>query len=544
MFKITSGLKAHAIAHLGCKAWDSDATIRKAVNKAVKSKKLATGKLLELAGKSSSRPSEVASALKDGMTGPLESWARSTMAGIGAMGPLYATQATADQVKTFVEEAVHGGRLSMKQFNALMGREEKSMTDKKKPATKGGKPSKKAMGVIGGKGTGGIRVKNESEKYSTKQYTGKHAKTGMPVIFNGKEVQTNSELTKAKMGVWFKFQAIKSGLPWQGGGLSEHERALLNEMIHTETFCRVLGNDSEELLKGAAVKALLDDSTSGGLYLAPITFDDAITTFPLLNGELFPFVDVKDVPRGRRIETGSLGNPTVTWGTAEGTAITAFTTTALAAQITSTVFPIQVAVEVGNDFLSDAAVNVGSYLEQNIGQVFLKELDGVIGTGDGTTQPQGLTVATGQIAVSSDNSTSGPPTLSDYESLYFGLPKQYRRDEWNHCFVGNDVSYRRFCGIPVGPTDERRVGKPLGDQGNYMALNRPFRVAQSFTNSQLAYVALKKYRMWRREGLETRWTREGNYLSLRNLSLLVVRSRYAGKLLDGTGMALISDGQA
>ena len=113
-----------------------------------------------------------------------------------------------------------------------------------------------------------------------------------------------------------------------------------------------------------------------------------------LHSEIFPYVQVVDMPRGSLVQGGSIGNPTLTWST-EGTAVTPFDATALVGQLNTTIYPVEVYVQVGRDWLADTPVDAGSLIVENIGQRFLSEFDRVIVMGDGATQPQGVLNATG-----------------------------------------------------------------------------------------------------------------------------------------------------
>jgi HK97 family phage major capsid protein len=116
---------------------------------------------------------------------------------------------------------------------------------------------------------------------------------------------------------------------------------------------------------GEHVRALLDDSISGGTTLAGNT-------------------------------SAPVGIPTVTWGTPEGqTPIPLFDTTNLIGQLQATVFPVGVGVEVGRDLMADSPQAVGDTLEQAIGERVQQELDRVIVSGDGVSQPTGILVSAG-----------------------------------------------------------------------------------------------------------------------------------------------------
>jgi hypothetical protein len=389
-----------------------------------------------------------------------------------------------------------------------------------------------------------IRVKDASEAYSSTRTGAKHFRTGEPIFdpIHRHEAEHASRLEQAKAGVFLRVLALKT--PGMGNirPLDEHERSLWTEMLERDTWAGDIGGEYYNSIPGLHVKAVLSDSVSGGLNVNPLWFDENLVTFPLLHGELFPFVDLVEMPRSNVVQSGSIGNPTVTWGIGEGAAVTMFNTTALVGPVGSTVQNVMVAVEVGRDFLSDAAADVGTLLVSNIGQRMQSELDRVIALGNGSTEPAGILGTSGLTVIPSDNSGNGPWTVGDAEGLAFGVPKQYRDRALNPSFIANDISYRRMRAIPVGPGDERRV---FGmNHNDYTLLDWPFRISQSIGNGSAAFAALKKYRLWRRLGFETRWSLEGSYLMSRNIALLTVRGRFAGKVIDPASATLISDGEA
>lgn len=440
------------------------------------------------------------------------------------------------EIKRVVSEKLTEGSLSAEQLAELT----------KAAPTVGSGNGKKTTSPLGSKLYGGsssssIRVKGEKEKYDTERVQLKYAKTGQPVVYDNRPFEGPSELDMAKAGVWFRWKMRRQGANI-GRPLSEHEKGLLVEMFEEDIW---VGEDhpSKGLTSvfGMESKAIFDDTTSGGDYLVPEVFDQAVITYPLLFGELFPMVEVIDV-EGRQIETASVGNPTVTWGTAEGTSLSLFNTASLIAEITGTVFPVQVLVEMGRDMLADSPVAVASIVQQNIGQRMQATLDEQIAIGDGTTEPQGITNASGLTTVNSDNGPGGPPTVSDYEALMFAIGKQYRNAMFNPCFVANDTSYRRARGIPVSGTDQRRI---FGmDEQSYTLLEHPYKVQNDLGNSSLIFGALKKYRMWRRMGFEVRYSEEGQTLMQKNTALLSVRGRFGGRVVDANAFALMSDAQA
>ena len=387
---------------------------------------------------------------------------------------------------------------------------------------------------------GNVRLKKPSERYSTTKSVGKHVRTGLPVKNErGRDCELPSELETAKAGVLFKKIAQRSGLPVS---LNEHETSLWEETLEDD-WCGKLDSEYQTGIPGSRVKTLLNDSLSGGAEVTPEFFDEAIVTFPLLHSELLPKIDLQDVPRGRNVEAASIGNPTATWGVPDGTAITPFDTASLIAAIDTTIFPVSVAVEIGRDFLSDAAVDVGRILLEVIGQRMLSELDRVIVLGNGTTEPQGIFNASGLTDIGNPAGGDGAvPQVDDYEALLFSVPKQYRQAMLRPAFFANDVTYRRARGIPVGGSDERRVfGMTHSD---YMLLDHPFLINNSLGNAYAGYGCLAKYRLYRRQAQQIQFTSEGRELALANKTLLVVRGRFGGKVMDGAAFSYCDNMQA
>lgn len=391
-------------------------------------------------------------------------------------------------------------------------------------------------------GGSNVRVKDESEKYSDGSRYLKH-KSGYTPLVDSKPVELPSDRTKARAGAWFKNwvrrQAVGCDLP----PLSEHEIGLLKELVSDGLWC---GPDSGSLdgwcfprkLRDFEAKALIGDTGTGGSYLYPIEFDMLAVTFPLLNGELFPFVDLQSASH-TSIQTPQINNPTVLWNdSVDGTAATLFSATGLVSQLSTSFYPLSCFLEIGRDLMNDSAIDIAATLEQNIGQAMLTELDKVIAIGSGS-QPLGLLNTVGATAVPSANGTNGPLTVGDAESLYFALPKQYRTDAMRTAFVSSDVTYRRFRSTPVGPDDARRM---FGMEHNsYAMLDRPYRVQQDIADTKAAFVALAKYRMFQRQGFETRFTDQGITLFKSNTAILSVRGRFGGRMVDASAVAVMTD---
>lgn len=388
---------------------------------------------------------------------------------------------------------------------------------------------------------GNVRLKKPSERYSNTKSVAKHITLGTPVKNErGKEVETTSELEYAKAGSFLKYTARKAGLPVD---LSDHESELVGEMFERDSWCGKIGGEYRSGIEGIRVKALIDDATSGGSELVPEWFDDQIVTYPLLHSEFLPRVDIRDVPRSSSVEAATLSNPTVFWGTAEGTAITPFDTSSLVGELNTDIARVVCAIEVGQDFLSDAAANVGQVLMQAVGQRLLSELDRVIVEGNGTTEPEGIFTASGLTDIGNPAGGAGADAqVDDYEALLFAIPKQYRMPQYRPAFFANDTTYSRARGIPVGASDARRVfGMSHED---YVLLNRPFLISNDIGNNLAGFGCLQKYRLYRRQAQSIRWETGGKELALKNLALMVVTGRYGGRVVDPSAFAFSDNWKA
>lgn len=402
-----------------------------------------------------------------------------------------------------------------------------------------------------------IRVKGAHEQYdgtkSVMRYPkqtkrgGMHAKADMPVEIDGRTVETPSQRDKAVFGAFFKWNLSLSSK--MGVKLTDHEKDLVQYALHDMEWGGVIGAGFGEHagsespgaleIKGRKLsdyerKALLDDGSSGGLEAAPIVFDDMLIETPLLHGELFPLVELVPITRGRRIEGVSVGNVTVSWGGADGSTISLFNTASFVSAFDTTIFAMDGAIEVGLDFLSDTPLNFAEVLRRQYNTRALKELDEVITSGDGSTQPEGIFTASGTTSVSFGSTTA---TVGGYEQLLFGVAKEFRTqfDRSRNVFVSNETSYRRARAIPVGGSDARRVfGMTHQD---YMLLDQPYKIDDNLANTRAAFCAMPYYRMYRRMGTTIDTTSEGKTLKRDNTLLVVFRARWGGALTLGGACA-------
>jgi HK97 family phage major capsid protein len=364
----------------------------------------------------------------------------------------------------------------------------------------------------------------------------------------GRPLDIPSKADEAIVGAYFKW-ALAANSPGEvlprGLRMNEHDWELVKHAMHEMPWTGCLGGEWGESVDGAKLtdmqrKALLDDSVSGGIWAVPLVLDDAIIMTPLLYGELFPLVDVVNLNQGRRIEAFTFGTPTFTSGIPEGTAIPLFDTTNFLGALDTVIQNAVGAMELGNDFEEDSPANIGAMVVARYGEAALQWLDMVVALGDGTTQPKGIFNTSGTTAVASASGAAGPLTIGDLEGLMFGVNKAYRTSKGGrNVYIGNEVSYRRFRGIPTGTAfNTRAFGM---DYGDYMALGFPYKIHPSIPNNKIAFVNMAWYRMYRRLGTQVKVERGGKELSLKNLTLIVVRMRYGGQLTSGGAAAIMTD---
>lgn len=368
-----------------------------------------------------------------------------------------------------------------------------------------------------------------------------HPMGGQQAQNMGRPMDTSSDADKALAGVWAKFQ-ILAVTPKLAGNpraafemLNEHEKDLLVTLVEDEMW-----DDSKDSRLGTrkgyqgGLKALIDTSASGGIEAAPIVFDDMVIEAPLLYGELYPLVNVVPLASGRRIEGVQTGRVTGSWGGVDDTAISLFTTTSYVTAFDTTIFRWEGAVTIGLDFLSDTPIDFGAHMTRQYGERLLEDLDDVIAAGNGSTQPEGISVKSGTTSVAFGGATS----ISNYESLRYGVAKAELAGPMGRTavFVGNEVSYRRVRAIPVGASDARRL---FGNDhlapgaGGYGFAGASFRINESLANTTILFCVMGRYRMYRRKGFTVRTTMEGSTLVRANEVLITVQARYGGQLERG-----------
>lgn len=408
------------------------------------------------------------------------------------------------------------------------------------------------------KDAGGVRVKRASEDYDstnsrkvfpTKGLDGRashHRLAGQDVVFEGRPAYEQSELERAYSGVWLKHRfncarGIKNGL-------NDHDRDLLNELMEKGKWVGdyIDGNGlqyihSPKALSEIQRKTYLEDSTSGGTNLVPYFFDVDLVTYPLLYGELFPDVDLRDLGVSNDVKTPTLSNLTISAGPAEGDTpgITLQTTSGLSAIIDSKIFNATGALTIGRDMLADTPIGLQDEFMKLYQVALLQWLDQAVAIGDGTTYPLGIMNTSGTKSASAANGTTGPWKVVDFENTTFALPKQYRGKNDKVVWLSSDAQYGRVRGVSVSSTDQRRI---FGyDLDAYQFYNRPFKIQNGVSAASLAYGRIDKYRMWRRKGMELIVDESGRTLRLANELLITARSRWGGQVIDPNAWVLVTN---
>lgn len=409
---------------------------------------------------------------------------------------------------------------------------------------KDGSTPEQVFGAAAKAGDPSIRVKRPSERYKNTKSTVNWAKgpsEGKPAFyFEGsmgsddsptmKGLETLSEAEYAKLGAVFAHQ-IKSqlGLSFE---MPEHLKELAKESASEDRWVGMKGENRpySRKLSDFESKAVLDGATSGGNEAVPEYFDFEAIRTPLLHGELFPFVQVVRVPRGSSADSYAIGTPTFV-STASGSAVTPFDTTGFVSAFDTTFFPATCAIEFGLDFIADAAPQFGMYVMEQINQEHLRWLDEQIAVGDGTTEPQGIFTASGNVVLPESSHTATTFTYDDVLNVAFGIDKAHRLNFGGNAtrFVMSDAQYKYLMQIVTGVTGDARpiFGMNIKD---YMLGQYPVSVQNNISEGNFALCNLRGYRMYQRQGLQFVMDETGRTSRLANTRLILARTRWGGKI--------------
>lgn len=410
----------------------------------------------------------------------------------------------------------------------------------------------------------GVRVKSIIERYRHQPtalvYKSDRAAalklTGMPMEYNHKEVNKSTERTQAMSAAWAAFQICPEML-------TESETDMVRHILHREKFhvpnsrndthARLL-TESERREVWEAHKnfytghrkatTLINDSTSGGAYATPEFFDmDMIVTPTLANEDIPSFCHIVPVPRGSAAQNFKLGRPTLAAANTEGSAVTLFTTDALIGNHDTTFFRAAGFTNIGINFAQDAHPGIVAELMNQYMNSYRLWLNEQITSGDGTTEPQGILVASSTVNITPTTPTTGPVVLADALEMLFGVSKAYRENggRGNAIYIMTDTTYYRFRAIATGVTGDTRL--VFGDDvESYRLFNHPVLIEEEgLSNDEVIFTQMKGYRLYMRQG--PRFIREdrGDTLVRGNTFIIGMDCRVGGQL-DLGGYAAVATG--
>jgi HK97 family phage major capsid protein len=410
----------------------------------------------------------------------------------------------------------------------------------------------------------GLRIKGAVERYS-------HAPTalvykspaskllgcyGEPMQYNNKEVNKPTERTTAMNAVWLKLQVAPELL-------SERDMDIVRHILHREKFHvpNAEGNTEARLLteqerhdvleshlkfyslgfhKGTTV---INDTTSGGQYATPEFFDMDFIVSPTLASENIPsFCNVVPVARGAAAQNFRIGRPTLAANT-EGSPVTLFTTDGFLVDHDTSFFRVAGFTSFGINFAQDAHPGVVPETMNQYMNSFRLWLNTQITSGDGTTEPQGIKVASGTVDITPTTPTTGPIVLADVLEMLFGVPKAYRENggRQNAIYIMQDSTYHLVRSIATGVTGDTRL--VFGDDvESYRLFNHPVLIEEGgLANDEMIFAQMRGYRIYMRQS--PRFIREdrGDTLVRSNTFIVGMDARVGGRLDEGS-YAAVADG--
>lgn len=405
-----------------------------------------------------------------------------------------------------------------------------------------------------------IRVKNRIENYDHTP-TAAVFKVGpmrdKPITYMGKQLNKPTPRRNKMVAVWTKWTLMQQGFPFEKG-LTDEERDILMWIFHKEPFYADPDRVEPRRLKDAerhalwtkgmdrwrrATKAsLLDDATSGGQEAVPEFFDEEVIITPVLEGEVAPLVNMRDMPRGSQVQGWAMGNVTFAAAT-EGSAVSLFDATSFITDYSPSVYRAAGFIQVGRNFLEDAVPTVADEIRASYTRKHNEWLDRVIVAGNGTTEPQGILNASGTTDITAQNATTGPVHILDAINLLFGVSPEYQRNFPTEylAYAMTWTTYKRFRSIQVDSTNDQRL--VFGNEGLANSRLFDYKVAleqQGLSNSDAIFAQFQAYRLYRRQGLRLIYEDRGSTLVRANTVLIGADMRYAGQLERG-GYAAVCD---
>jgi len=410
-----------------------------------------------------------------------------------------------------------------------------------------------------------------------------HPKAGRPVQLmvddSIKAIHAPSQLEKAIGGAYWKIlvrDACKaSGIqPPAYCRMTELDKALLTHAIENEEWIGVrtqspvsgddfsvskafdggkeikrrrLTQDEQTLFKQKYIqRAISDDVDSGGLYMAPVAFDDAVITYPLLFGQVFPYVQVRDTNR-RRVQRPIMKPVNFSASPSGTTQATPFDTSSLISNFETTIHRATAAIEFDLDLEADSPIAIFDTVIDYLGKSAMQWLDFVATYGNGVNEPLGMFKTAGLLILPSVFGTGGPLTYQDANELANRIPTNYKLPQDTWAYVGNDTTRAKLKQIRTTSGVETVIISNDESRSEYKVLGKDYRVVNSYNsidmpNGVFGYFALSRYNMYRRLERQVIITDQGRQLALANKRLLVYRMRWGGQLELGGYGAAITDG--
>jgi len=552
-------LKTYLVENFGLAADADDATAKSLAKEKIGSGELELEKYIELLAKKEATPQDKASELADTIatktSEAVVSGLSKSFDDLGTVIKSALTPAPAPTPEPTPDpEPVEEKGLSYEEIEAkLFERVQKEFTPKNNDGGDALKVWK--MAYQDDQDAGTIRVKSAIEAYrhdpTAMTYKKSRSKLlgidGQPMHVtyqNGgmKEVDVPTERIKMMCAVWLKFQLFPERL-------NEKETEIVQYILHKEKF-HVPGREDAVLLdesqrmdvwaghknfyRGGHTKAnLIDDSTSGGEDSVPEFFDMAMIVSPTLAEENIPsYCNVVMVPRGSAAQNFIVGRPTIAAANTEGSATSVYDATGFITNHDTSFFRAAGFLKIGKNYAEDAHPQLVTEIMNQYNNSVKLWLNEQIMTGDGTTEPQGITVDTGTGDITPGTPTTGPLTLADALNMLFGVSKAYRENGGrnNAIYCMTDSTYKRFRSIATGVTGDTRL--VFGDDvESYQLFGHPVLIEEGgMTNADVVFAQMKGYRLYQRQG--ARFIREdrGDTLTRDNTFLVGVDVRYGGQL--------------
>lgn len=385
---------------------------------------------------------------------------------------------------------------------------------------------------------------------------------GQAVNLNG-NFKTQTELEKACIGTWIKYNVLRRSNRKYDETWSNLDAKLFDYMMKNMKFTGVIGakvasehaDGSVKDIEGGLividrklnefeVKTLINDTSpgSGGAFAVPTAFDDAIVLYPLLYGQVAPYVNMIDV-RSSRIQGATMQRPTFTSGVQDGTGVAPFDTAGFIGSFDTGVFNAMGNFTIGNHLQDDSPIPLAETVTRMFGEAAQAYYDRVFAYGNGVTEAQGMLRAPGLTQVNSASGIAGPFTVNDFIALEFAVPKAFRQEAGAKLFyLGNDTSYRNVQFVQRGTDDQMRVWGT--DFQSYVLNGKPYAIQENIPDGMTGYFNGMRYRAYRRQGFQIRVDNSGYNLVTRNETLISASFRLGGRLDHASAGAVMPDGHA